>query len=134
MAIVDIYNNLSDNVIESRIDTSKDSFTFARVGEFISGLGAAIVGNVKDGVSGTIKHRVSGYITQSDAQSLQHTTVTIPANFAGLEAVDVPTRVADQYFEIVDVDEEQDTVTITARHIWYQNIQNNTLWKPEEDT
>lgn len=133
MAIVDIYNNLSDNVIDSKIDTSKDSFTFARVGEFLSGLRAAVVGNVKDGVSGTIKHRISGYIKQSDAQAIAHTTVAIPANFAGLEAVDVPTRVADQYFEIVDVDEEQDIVTITARHIWYTNIQNNTLWKPEEN-
>ena len=134
MAIVDIYNNLNYDGIESRIDTSKDTFSFSLIGEFFSNLGAAVVGQAKDGVSGTVKNYFSGYVKKDDADRITHRTVQIPANFAGLEAVDMPPRVADQYFEIIDVDEEQDTVTITARHIWYQNLQNYTLWKPEAES
>lgn len=78
-------------------------------------------------VSGT------GYVKKSDLDALNLTTVPIPANFAGLESVMTPTRLREQLFEIVDIDEEEETVTITARHIWYTNIQNNTLWKPTND-
>ena len=77
--------------------------------------------------------RYTGWVNNSDLDQLQMQTVQIPQNFAGLEAVDVPTRLMDQFFEIVDVDEEENEVTITARHVWYQNLQNNTLWKPEAD-
>ena len=76
----------------------------------------------------------TGYVLKSKIDELNLTTVSIPANFAGLEAVDVPTRLREQLFEIVNVDEGDDEVTITARHIWYTNIQNNTLWKPTADT
>lgn len=76
----------------------------------------------------------SGYAKKSDIDQLNLQTVPIPASFAGLEAVMTPTRVKDQLFEIVDVDEEEETVTITARHIWYTNAHNNTLWKPTKDT
>ena len=76
----------------------------------------------------------SGYAKKSDIDQLNLRTVPIPASFAGLEAVMTPTRVKDQLFEIVDVDEEEETVTITARHIWYTNAHNNTLWKPTKDT
>lgn len=76
----------------------------------------------------------TGYVKKADYDALNVTTVPIPANFAGLEAVMVPTRLQDQLFEIVDVDEEDETVTITARHIWYTNTHNNTLWKPTKDT
>ena len=75
----------------------------------------------------------SGYVKKSDLDALNLSTVPIPANFAGLEAVMTPTRLQDQLFEIVDVDEEENEVTITARHIWYRNLQNNTLWKPTAD-
>ena len=75
----------------------------------------------------------TGYVKKSELDLLNLTTVSIPANFAGLEAVMTPTRLQDQLFEIVDVDEEENEVTITARHIWYRNLQNNTLWKPTED-
>ena len=77
--------------------------------------------------------RYTVWVNNSDLDHLQMQTVQIPQNFAGLEAVDVPTRLMDQFFEIVDVDEEENEVTITARHVWYQNLQNNTLWKPEAD-
>lgn len=75
-----------------------------------------------------------GYIRKSDADTLTITTSTIPANFAGLEAVDVPTRLEEQLFRVVEVEEDEDYVTITARHVWYDNLQNYTMWKPVETT
>ena len=77
---------------------------------------------------------ISGYIRQSDAQQLPLQATSIPANFAGLEAVMVPTRLQDQLFRIYEVVEDEDCVTITARHVWYDNLENYTLWKPDEST
>ena len=74
-----------------------------------------------------------GYAKQSDLDNLTMTTQTIPANFVGLEAEMVPTRTQEQLFRVVDVDDSDEYVTITARHVWYDNLQNNTLWEPEED-
>lgn len=74
------------------------------------------------------------YIKKSVADALTTHAVTIPANFAGLEAQMVPTRLEEQYFRVVEVVEDEDCVTITARHVWYDNLQNFTLWKPTEDT
>ena len=51
----------------------------------------------KNGKSG------SGYITQEDYNSLNLSTVSIPANFAGLEAEMVPTRLQEQLFRIYEV-------------------------------
>ena len=76
----------------------------------------------------------TGYVEQSVLDELNVSTVQIPANFAGLEAIDVPTRLMDQYFEIYDVDEQDDYVEISARHIFYRNLKNHTLWKATEDT
>ena len=38
----------------------------------------------------------------------------------------------DQLFEIVHVDEQENEVVIRARHVWYQNLTNFTLWAPVE--
>ena len=80
------------------------------------------------------KKRVNGYARRSDVEALVPETTSIPANFAGLEAVDVPTRLEDQLFRIVDVVEDENYVTITARHVWYDNLQNFTTWKPTANT
>ena len=82
----------------------------------------------KNGKSG------SGYITQEDYNSLNLSTVSIPANFAGLEAEMVPTRLQEQLFRIYEVEEDKDYVTIRARHVWYDNDQNFCLWKGTEKT
>lgn len=76
----------------------------------------------------------TGYVQKSVLDEMNVRTVQVPANFAGLEAVDVPTRLMDQLFEIYDVDEQDEYVEISARHIFYRNLKNNTLWKPTEDT
>ena len=94
----------------------------------------ALVDGVKKQVRKAHAGCVSGYALQEDIDQLNLSTVPIPANFAGLEAVDVPTRLAYQYFDIVEVTENDDYVEIRARHIWYRNLKNNTLWKPDKDT
>lgn len=76
----------------------------------------------------------SGYIPKSTFDAMNVSTVPIPANFAGLEAVDVPPRLEEQLFRIYAVEENEDYVTVRARHVWYDNLQNYTLWKPAEDT
>lgn len=80
------------------------------------------------------KKQYTGYVKKEELDAMNVRTVQIPANFAGLEAVDVPTRMREQYFEIYDVTEQDDYVEISARHIFYQNLNNYTLWKPTEDT
>ena len=76
----------------------------------------------------------TGYVKKAELDAMNVSTVNIPANFAGLEAAQVPTRLMDQYFDIYEVTENEDYVEVKARHIFYRMIQNNTLWKPTEDT
>ena len=76
----------------------------------------------------------TGYIEQSEAEQLNLQTVSIPANFAGLESVMIPTRLEEQLFRVVEVIEDEDCVTITARHVWYDNLSNQTYWKADPDT
>lgn len=76
----------------------------------------------------------TGYVPKAQFDALNVSSVSIPQNFAGLEAEMVPTRLQDQLFRIVDVVEDEDFVTITARHVWYDNLENHTLWKPTADT
>ena len=76
----------------------------------------------------------TGYVEEEVFDSLNVSTVPIPQNFAGLEAVDVPTRLQEQLFRIYEVEESEDYVTVHARHVWYDNLQNYTLWEPTEDT
>jgi len=75
-----------------------------------------------------------GYVKKEDFDALNVTTVSIPENFAGLESQMTPTRLQEQLFRIVEVVEDEDCVTITARHVWYDNLENYTLWKPTETT
>ena len=79
------------------------------------------------------KRRVSGYVEKSVFNSLNIQTVNIPANFAGLEAVDVPTRLENQLFRITEVVENEDYVEVTARHVWYDNLKNFTLWEVDKN-
>lgn len=76
----------------------------------------------------------TGYVPKAQFDALNVSSVSIPQNFAGLEAEMIPTRLQDQLFRIVDVVEDEDFVTITARHVWYDNLENHTLWKPTADT
>ena len=78
--------------------------------------------------------RFNGYVRVADLDELNVSTVGIPQNFAGLEAVAVPTRLSDQFFDIYEVTENEDYVEVRARHMFYRNIQNNTLWKPDKET
>ena len=76
----------------------------------------------------------SGYVDKNDLDNLNFTTQAIPQNFAGLEAEMVPTRLEWQLFRVYEVEEDDGYVTIRARHVWYDNLKNYTLWEPTEDT
>lgn len=98
-----------------------------------AGTTSAILARGLSKSEGKIKMQ-TGYVRKTDLQRMAEETVNIPQNFAGLEAVDVPTRLMEQYFEIVDVDEQDGEVVIRARHLWYENLHNFTLWQPDPDT
>lgn len=118
-------------------EDTENSVQVEKLGDSINDNSFAVINFGKTGMAGIQvpkkPERNTGYVPKTQLAQVPFQTVSIPQNFAGLEAVDIPTRLADQFFEIVDVDEEQETVTITARHVWYQNLRNNTLWKPEKD-
>lgn len=84
--------------------------------------------------NGRKKKATVGYVRKSEFDALNISTVPIPANFAGLEAEMVPTRLMDQLFRIVEVVENEDYVEVTARHVWYDNLKNYTTWEPTKDT
>lgn len=132
-SIIDVFLDAAESAVIGKAD--KNNSTFAKVGEEISGIAnfAVLVGT-KGTAAGVKQKYKTGYVRKADIADVPKKTVTIPANFAGLEAVDVPTRLREQYFDIVEVVENEDYVEIRARHIWYRNLQNNTLWKPEDDT
>ena len=75
---------------------------------------------------------VTGYVEESVLNEWNVTSVTIPQNFAGMEAIAVPTRLRPQLFDIVEVVENEDYVEITALHMFYRLAENMTLWTPTE--
>ena len=81
-----------------------------------------------------IEKMVSGWVSKSTLDAMNVSQVSIPANFAGLDAVAVPTRLEDQLFDITEVVENEDYVEVTAQHIFYRQYKDYTLWKPEENT
>lgn len=83
-------------------------------------------------VQDTSGNITTGYAKNADLAEFQVTSVQIPENFAGLEAVMIPTRLMDQLFEITEVDEQDDYVEVVAVHMFYQQRQNTTLWAPVE--
>jgi len=84
-------------------------------------------------VSNKIKS-VTGWVAKSKLDTMNVSQVMIPANFAGLEAVAVPTRLEDQLFDIIEVVENEDYVEVTAQHMFYRQYKDYTLWKPDKNT
>ena len=81
--------------------------------------------------------KTSGYIKKSTFDALNVTTVSIPATFAGLESEAISPRLTYQLFRIYEVEENEDYVEVKARHVWYDNLKNYTLWevpKANQDT
>ena len=79
------------------------------------------------------KKPVTGFVRREDFDALNIETVPIPSTFAGLEAEMVPTRLMGQLFRIVEVVENEDYVEVTARHVWYDNLKNYTLWEVDKE-
>lgn len=75
------------------------------------------------------KKQKTGYVRKDVFDGLNTHTINIPANFAGLEAEAVPTRLMEQLFRIYEVVETEDYVEVTARHVWYDNLKNYTTWE-----
>lgn len=103
------------------------------IGEIIATGMKAVIDNIdysSVAVQETNGNVVTGFVADEELAEFQVTEVQIPANFAGLEAVMVPTRLMDQLFEITEVDEQDDYVEVVAVHIFYQQRQNTTLWEP----
>ena len=128
---VDIFNQFPNGIVArtGTIDTSKDNAILAKLTGTFTALGV-----VYGAVVAQQGKAFRGYAKKSDLDQLTTETVTIPENFAGLEAVMVPTRLEEQLFRVVKVEEDDDCVTITARHVWYDNLQNHTIWSPTENT
>ena len=129
---VDIYcENAAGGLIRyGSVDTSESGVCIVReVGDPVT-----IGGQSMSPVMAKKRYPFTGYAKVSDLDQLDMTRTTIPENFAGLEAVMVPTRLQNQLFRIYEVVENEDYVTIRARHVWYDNLQNYTLWKGTENT
>lgn len=75
---------------------------------------------------------VAAWVPEDELSQLNVRTVSIPQNFAGMEAIAVPTRLKPQLFDIIEVVENEDYVEITALHMFYRQSGNVTLWKPTE--
>lgn len=61
-------------------------------------------------------------------------TVPIPASFAGMEAVETPTRLRYQFFVIDSVEQGDENITVVASHIWNELRTAYTSWKGAENT
>lgn len=128
---VDIFSPSPDGIVArlGSVDTSKSDVMLAKLTGSITALGV-----VYGGIIAKHGKAMQGYAKQSDLEQIEFESTTIPENFAGLEAVMVPTRLQNQLFRIYEVVESDDYVTIRARHVWYDNLQNYTLWKGAENT
>ena len=76
----------------------------------------------------------TGYVETAVLSELDVATVSIPTNYADLEAVSTPTRMRYQLFEIIEVTQHDDYIDVVALHIFYQLRQDSTLWEPAENT
>lgn len=128
---VDIFSPNPDDQIAKigSVNTSDSDVTIALTGNQI-----AVGGILFGGIVAKKGKAFQGYAKQSDLEQITTETVSIPANFAGLEAVMVPTRLEEQLFRVVEVHDGKDYVTITARHVWYDNLSNQTWWKADPET
>lgn len=128
--------------------TLKDGFgrALATIGD-----GSALIEGIKKSING-VSHALvtaeikkdekgkpsgqvaTGYVEENELEQLTQETVSIPANFAGLEAAMVPTRLRDQLFEITEVVESEEYVEVTALHIFYRQRENSTTWSPSKTT
>lgn len=124
---VRVFNDIDFDNKATELDGSKELLTIAKLAEMGGGVEKVFWSSWNKKPGGA-----SGYGYTSD--TIETEPKTIPENFAGLEAEMVPTRLMDQLFRIYEVVEDEDYVTIRARHVWYDNLKNYSLWKGTENT
>lgn len=59
----------------------------------------------------------------------QDVSHTIPATFSGVESATTATRLAYQLFQVVAVEQTLDSVTVTARHVFYELANTYTTYR-----
>lgn len=132
MAEVSLWGNITSLLSQIlKIDTQKEEAKITNTGIPTTAELMSVLVETTDKTTND-RNQYTGYVKKSDLAEITPQTIPIPQNYVGLEAINVPTRLQEQYFEIYNVVENEDEVVITARHIWYQNLQNFTLWKGEE--
>lgn len=107
--------------------------TLAKVGEdeaLVDNQHDKTINNKPHKLVTSVKKAETGYVATEEIAQRDVTSVQIPATFAGLESVCIPVRMKNQLFEIEEVNEQDDYVEITAKHIFYQQRRNYTLWNP----
>lgn len=107
--------------------------TLAKVGEdeaLVDNQHDKTINNKPHKLVTSVKKAETGYVATEEIAQRDVTSVQIPASFAGLESVCIPVRMKNQLFEIEEVNEQDDYVEITAKHIFYQQRRNYTLWSP----
>ena len=77
---------------------------------------------------------VVGYVIRTEFSAMSPASVDIPVGMRGLESVITPSRLQEQLFRIVDVDEQDDSISVIARHVWYDNLHNLTTFAPADNT
>ena len=84
-------------------EDTENSVQVEKLGDSLNDNAFAVVNFGKTGIAGIQApkppERNTGYVPKTQLAQVPFQTVSIPQNFAGLEAVDIPTRLADQFFE-----------------------------------
>lgn len=75
---------------------------------------------------------VTGYVRQDELED--ETEEEIPQVLTGLEAVETPSRVAYQLFNVVSIEQTLNYVSVSCEHVFYDLINNFTQWTPAAGT
>ena len=84
---------------------------------------------VKDGVAEIRTKSYKACINVNDYETIE--TVSIPAALNGVESVTGTTRLKPQLFIITSVEQTLEGMIVTAKHVFYELLQNATAYKTE---
>lgn len=77
--------------------------------------------------------RLLGYFKRSSVRKVEEISI-VPASY-GMESItDLVTRLADQYFQIVEVTQGDEYVDVVAEHVFYELLTDYTSYKPDAQT
>lgn len=77
--------------------------------------------------------RIIGYYPKTKLRKIEEVGIA-PASY-GMESIkDLVTRLADQYFQIVEVTQGDEYVDVVAEHVFYELLTDYTSYKPDAQT